>query len=539
MSSTTLNNYMDFVTNSHDSITQLNRYSSNQMDGRLPRLDIIGFNFANIGIQPKLKISQPNDAYEQEADRVAERVMRMPTPSVSITSMGDTKDEGIARKCAACEMKEDEDEKQLNISRKPSTASNLDVNNGIVDNIDKFRSKSSSISLDTNTQEFMESRFGYDFSNIRIHTDEVAVHLSSLLSAEAFTMGNHIYFSQGRYSPHSMSGRFLLAHELSHTLQQGANNAPTSMQQSLTAYRKVKVNNPSGMPAGAPTGETNEKIVKSYVTTLCSDFTVTGGRVEPNDPSLCPPTVASESCGCLCEMHSLADTWTIDVNDNDWPHTDDSTSTVTVHSPFSGVRFGAWTVSSARREEPNWLVLGHELCGHAKLFARGTHPTGPPPTRMGRPSHDVTVEIENKIAKEHGIPAAELRGLFADPHHGESLAKVTVAQFPLNSSDVHSLPLEEKRKIDVAEAFVRSAPVKMDVIGHADQTGSASINATISENRARKVKSELEGRGISSTRFLVTRGNASAECTSSGDQPLCRKVDIFMYIFEGASERNP
>jgi hypothetical protein len=71
----------------------------------------------------------------------------------------------------------------------------------------------------------------------------------------------------------------------------------------------------------------------------------------------------------------------IDVNDSDWPHTDEVTKTVTVHSPFSGMQFGAWTAgaTSHRGVIPNWLVLGHELCGHAKLIAQGTHPTGPHP----------------------------------------------------------------------------------------------------------------------------------------------------------------
>jgi outer membrane protein OmpA-like peptidoglycan-associated protein len=516
---------------------------------RTPRYNTYGQKVA----QPKLRVSQPGDIYEQEADRIAEQVVHMQQSISSPKSMavtttvenGDGKN--LQPKCSTCQnKKEQEEEKEMvtTIKRKaqaPSTNTNssLEVSEEMAAQVANMSNAGRGAPLDLQTRDFMESRFGFDFGGVKIHTDGDADRLSSSLSAEAFTVGNHIYFSQGRYSPHSMSGRLLLAHELSHTLQQGASNTPAGGRQPSTIYRKVEVNNPSGTPGGAPASETNEKIVRDYVTTLCPDFTVTGGQVVPNDPSLCPPAVASESCGCLCEMHGLADTWTIDVNDSDWPHTDKATKTVTVHSPFSGVQFGAWTVSPARREEPNWLVLGHELCGHAKLIERGTHPTGPPPTHGGRPSHDVTVGIENTIATEHGIPATDLRGLFADPHHGESFAKVTVAQFPTNTSNVTSLPPAESRKLDIAEAFIKSAPVKMDVIGHADQTGPMSANTTISENRAKKVKSELVSRGISSARFLVTRGSGSSECTGSGDQPMCRKVDVFMYILEGGSESHP
>ncbi|MQA88159.1 MAG: hypothetical protein GEV03_26950 [Streptosporangiales bacterium] len=125
-------------------------------------------------------------------------------------------------------------------------------------------------------------------------------------------------------------------------------------------------------------------------------------------------------------MHDLKDpagasiAWKIVVDDTDWPHTDPTTRTVTVHSGLSGVEFGYWNKSSRRMMYQNWRVLAHEMCGHAGLFAAGTHPSGPVPRHGGRPSHDPTVTIENQIAAEHGIPAADLRGLFADPHHGES-----------------------------------------------------------------------------------------------------------------------
>ncbi len=270
----------------------------------------------------------------------------------------------------------------------------------------------------------------------------------------------------------------------------------------------------------------------------------------PTSAAFCPTAAAAsataESCKCFCLMHTLKDpagadvTWRIKIDDTDWPHTDDATKTVTVHSPHSGVQFGAWSKGppTHRIIEQNWLVLGHELCGHGTLFATGTHPTGPPPTGGGRPSHDVTIRIENKIATEHGIPSSDLRGLFADPHHGESLARVSIAQFPTGSANLGALPASERHQLDLAEAFIKSAPVKMDVIGHTDKQ-PAPNNMAISQSRANAVKTELTGRGIAPARFKATNGVGDTECPLPGDQPTCRKVDVFMFIMEGASVTHP
>jgi Domain of unknown function (DUF4157) len=76
-------------------------------------------------------------------------------------------------------------------------------------------------SLDKNTQPFMESRFGADFSSVRIHTGSESIQMNKELNAKAFTVGNNIYFNQGGYQPNSPEGKQLLAHELTHVVQQG------------------------------------------------------------------------------------------------------------------------------------------------------------------------------------------------------------------------------------------------------------------------------------------------------------------------------
>ena len=84
-------------------------------------------------------------------------------------------------------------------------------------------SKGQGTPLPDTTQTEMEGAFGTDFSEVRIHTDSSAVEMSQELGAQAFTHGNDIYFNEGKFNPHHQEGQKLLAHELTHTVQQGAN----------------------------------------------------------------------------------------------------------------------------------------------------------------------------------------------------------------------------------------------------------------------------------------------------------------------------
>lgn len=176
-----------------------------------------------IGIQTKLKVSQPGDVYEQEADNVAEHVMRM-YMSDSGTSVITTKKEEIDRKYSAREKKNEEEEK-MDISRKPSTSSSFETSNETTNMISNI-SSDGGLSLDNNTQGFMESRFGCDFSKVRVHKDAKASESAQSVNALAYTVGNDIVFGSGQFSPGTAIGRKMLAQELTHVLQQRSNDAP-------------------------------------------------------------------------------------------------------------------------------------------------------------------------------------------------------------------------------------------------------------------------------------------------------------------------
>jgi hypothetical protein len=189
-----------------------------------PQPSYLGHDFGRLSIFAKLSVSQPNDPYEQEADRMAEQVMRMPdrthdsSPSVQAFAGHDfgqialsPKLQPIAqRKCAACE-------KEEKLMRKESGDSIGDVSR-LESKLAESQSGGEPLSYDI--RAFMEPRFGFDFSQVRVHTDSSAVEMSQSIDAQAFTHGNNIYFNAGKYAPETQNGKQLLAHELTHTVQQ-------------------------------------------------------------------------------------------------------------------------------------------------------------------------------------------------------------------------------------------------------------------------------------------------------------------------------
>jgi Domain of unknown function (DUF4157) len=86
--------------------------------------------------------------------------------------------------------------------------------------------------LDRETRNFMEPRFGYDFSSVRVHTNNRATESARAVNALAYTVGQNVVFARGHYSPHAPVGRHLLAHELAHVVQQ--RNQGTSLQPFLS-----------------------------------------------------------------------------------------------------------------------------------------------------------------------------------------------------------------------------------------------------------------------------------------------------------------
>ncbi len=90
--------------------------------------------------------------------------------------------------------------------------------------------KGNGFKLPKDTRSLMESGFGADFRGVKIHTDDSAVKMSRELNSQAFTCGKDIYFNKGKYNPNSSNGKLLLAHELTHVIQQGGNKTHVQCQ---------------------------------------------------------------------------------------------------------------------------------------------------------------------------------------------------------------------------------------------------------------------------------------------------------------------
>ena len=216
-------------------------------------------------VQPKAKVHAANDHYEKEADHIADKVMSRDTISsplkVSRVSSG-----GAQRKCASCE-KEDAvqamhvqrkcsscgDKEPVQTKQNKSTSSNTfhssdsgppqtqqhNTTHKLDSVLDNQSARGSP--LPHETRAFMENRMGADLSKVRIHTDQNSHEANTSIGAKAFTSGGNIHFAQGEFNPQTRGGKQLLAHELAHTMQQGAapEKVPSKPGGSVKGLRKV------------------------------------------------------------------------------------------------------------------------------------------------------------------------------------------------------------------------------------------------------------------------------------------------------------
>ena len=236
-----------------------------------------GFPFFKPKVQTKLKTGKPGDKYEVEADQMADQVVNKANTADVIQSMGI--DEGVQQKPLASKitplgkdletkdaaslqkmeeeesvqtmeeeevqtMEEEEsvqamEEEEVQAMEEEESVQAMEEEEvQTMEEEEALQSKGSTVSsvptpvesklrkgsggqkMDSFTRAEMESGFGADFSQVNIHTDAEAEHMSKSLGAQAFTNGHDIYFNKGKYNPNTKQGKHLLAHELTHTIQQ-------------------------------------------------------------------------------------------------------------------------------------------------------------------------------------------------------------------------------------------------------------------------------------------------------------------------------
>jgi hypothetical protein len=160
-----------------------------------------------------LRVSNPSDAAEIEADRIADKAMRMPEGQTASVKSDAPVSSGIHRKCP-------QNEHEGPVLRKTESGSGNPLNSGAASHVTSAIS-SGGQALDRQTRAFFEPRFGHDFSHVRIFSDENAFESARQINALAYTLGRNIVFNRNQYQPGTESGKHLIAHELAHTLQPG------------------------------------------------------------------------------------------------------------------------------------------------------------------------------------------------------------------------------------------------------------------------------------------------------------------------------
>ena len=176
-------------------------------------------------IQAKLNVSTPGDQFEQEADQVADTVTRMPDDQVNPGAMISNRED------------------QEIVQGKAAEGSGNQVSQGVQSRIDSFRRGGQP--LPSTLRAYFEPRFGHDFGGVRIHAGTQAAETARSINAQAFTVGRDVAFAAGQYSPETGAGKKLLAHELTHVIQQNgarpgwlnaARQGPTIQRQTGTDY---------------------------------------------------------------------------------------------------------------------------------------------------------------------------------------------------------------------------------------------------------------------------------------------------------------
>jgi len=192
--------------------------------------------------QPKLTMTSPGDRWEQEADRVADQVTR--GDATTDTAAAGSAAPPLQRACDECQdelqrqpidAQQDEDEDTQALQGKRVAGGAREVSPALAAQVAAVRG--SGHSLAGGVRSFFEPRLGHDFAAVRVHTDGRASESASSIGARAYTVGRDIVFGAGHYAPDTASGRWLLAHELTHVVQQGSSPRLMRQPEPTTAER--------------------------------------------------------------------------------------------------------------------------------------------------------------------------------------------------------------------------------------------------------------------------------------------------------------
>jgi predicted secreted Zn-dependent protease len=207
------------------------------------------------GLMPKLTVGAVDDPLEREADAVAERVMRDESPSVRRAAAPSVQRCTGSGQCECDRCKEEEERRATAADgtvRRHAEGDGASAGGAFSDaalgRVDAAV-RGGGRPLGDDSRADMETRFGHDFSRVRIHDDASAAESAAMVQARAYTLGADIVFARGEYAPGTTEGRRLLAHELTHVVQQGM-SAPVVRRQPARIQRQGKEDGPPASRTG-------------------------------------------------------------------------------------------------------------------------------------------------------------------------------------------------------------------------------------------------------------------------------------------------
>lgn len=433
-------------------------------------------------LQTKLQVGSRHDPQEQEADRVADQVVGQSWQGV------------IQRKCSACE-----DEKEQSIQTKLDTsADSSSITSGISTALLK---SSGGKPLPNAINQNMSDSIGFDFSAVRVHTDSNAEKMNQHLHSRAFTYGNDVYFNHNQYQPSNTHGKHLLAHELTHVVQQ--NNGGQLIQ------KQDAPGPPSEIPLTSDVGafwfraNENGRIEFVYGTPKMPLAGERGAGFRCED-GRCSPIISGEA-----GIGNLGDTYTVDEA-LALLSPDDSSSAI----PPIGVCL------PAQRN-----ALG--FCCSGSMVANGVNCEPLPdfvPTMPGG----------------GGIPSPD--GPSSAPQLGDSLRPgnsvfptsglMTFDNFGFNQ---HQIPASAQSQI--SDLALRLSILSLTntgsvlVTGYTDAVGRERANTQLGLRRAEAIRDSLIAAGAPSSVFIVDSGGESSPVVETDQaEPRNRRVEIF-YTF--------
>ncbi|MEI1374858.1 DUF4157 domain-containing protein [Nostoc sp. UHCC 0926] len=220
-------------------------------------------------IQAKLTIGEPGDKYEQEADetarQVVQRIHQPQNDKLQRESLPDEEDELQMKPLGNIQRESLPDEEELQMKpmvQRRVSHGDMAATQDLEASINQARGGGQPLAK--NIREPMEQGFGADFSRVKVHTDTQADQLNRSIQAKAFTTGQDVFFRQGAYEPGSRGGQELIAHELTHVVQQTNGRSVQKMIQRMNTD-KDRVEGKNSMRPAFPPVSTDDQFGKSPI----------------------------------------------------------------------------------------------------------------------------------------------------------------------------------------------------------------------------------------------------------------------------------